>query len=86
MREILKIVMPHDQPRLCIAHPHARHACVTIRIDEVNVASNENVLIICAARRQDQRAENCDLNDNQTDPRESWHKSDNRKSKIKNRK
>jgi hypothetical protein len=69
-----------------MAHPNACHARVTIRIDEVNIASNENVLIICAARCQDQCAEKRDLNDNQTDPRESWHKSYNRKSKIKNRK
>jgi hypothetical protein len=45
-----------------MAHPHARHARVTIRIDEVNVASNENVLIIRAACCQDQRAEKRDFN------------------------
>jgi hypothetical protein len=55
-------MMSNDQSRICMAHPHARHARVTIRIDEVNVAGNENVLIICAARCQDQRAEKRDFN------------------------
>jgi hypothetical protein len=45
-----------------MAHPHAHHARVTIRIDEVNVAGNENVLIICAARCENQRGEKKDLN------------------------
>jgi hypothetical protein len=62
LREILKVVMPHDQSRRFMAHPHARHARVTIRIDKVNVSGNENVLIIRAARCQDQRAEKRDFN------------------------
>jgi hypothetical protein len=45
-------MMPDDQPRLFPDHPGARHARVTIRIQEVNVSGDKDVLIIRAARRQ----------------------------------
>ena len=57
--------MPHDQPRRCMAHPHARHPRVTIGIDEVNVPGDKNILIIRAACCQDQRAEKRDFDDAQ---------------------
>jgi len=65
LREILKIMMAEDQSRLCRAHPHARHARVTIRINEVNVPGDKDVLIIRAARCEDQRAENYDFDDSE---------------------
>jgi hypothetical protein len=46
-------MMPDDQPRLFPDHPGTRHARVTIRIDEVNIPRDKNVLIIRAPRRQD---------------------------------
>src|SRR5438093_8886736 len=60
--KILKRMMPHDQSRLCIAHLRARHPRVTIRINEVNVSGDKNVLIIRASRCQDQRAQKRDFN------------------------
>jgi hypothetical protein len=46
-------MMPDDQPRLRLDHLGARHARVTIRIDEVNIPGDKNLLIIRAPRRQD---------------------------------
>ena len=45
------------------AHPYARHPSVTIGIGEINIPSDKHVLIIRAARGQNQYAENCDFND-----------------------
>src|SRR2546423_486664 len=53
LRKILKRMMPHDQPRLCLAHLHARHPRITIRINKVNVPCDKNVLIIRAPCCQD---------------------------------
>jgi hypothetical protein len=46
-------MMPDDQPRVFPDHLGARHARVTIRIDEVNIPSDKNVLIIRAPRGYD---------------------------------
>jgi hypothetical protein len=46
-------MMPDDQPRLFPDHLDTCHARVTIRIDEVNIPSDKNVLMIRAPRRQD---------------------------------
>ena len=58
-------MMPHDRSRLRVANLNAGHPRVTIRIDKVNVAGDKDVLIIRAARREDQDAENCDSEDTQ---------------------
>jgi hypothetical protein len=58
-------MMPRDESRVFRAHLHTRHPRVTVGIGEVNISSDKNVLIICAACRQDEYAENCDLNDAQ---------------------
>src|SRR5215472_11220245 len=63
--KILKIMMPHNQPWPCAAHPHARHSRVTIRVHEVNVPGDKNVLIIRAAGSEDQRAENYDFDNSE---------------------
>jgi hypothetical protein len=47
------------------AHSHARHSRVTIGICEIDVSRDKNILIIRAARRQDQHAKDCDLDDAQ---------------------
>ena len=62
-REVLEVVVPYDQPGMFRAHPHACHPCVTIRVGEINIPGDKNILIIRAARCQDQDAENCDFND-----------------------
>ena len=56
-------MMPHDQSRLCPYQLHPRHTRVTIRIHQVNVPGDKNVLIILAACRNDERGENCDFDD-----------------------
>src|SRR5438046_1246389 len=60
---IFKIMMPHDQSRLRPDQLHPRHTRITIRIDEVNIPCDKNVVIIRAARRNDERRENCDFDD-----------------------
>ena len=79
-------MMPDDQPRLFPDHPGARHARVTIRIDEVNVSGDKDVLIIRAASRQNHRAEKRDLENDERKTSEALHRIDNRKSTIENRK
>ena len=86
MRKILKRVKPDDQPRLFPDHLSTRHARVTVRIHEVNIPSDKNVLIIRAARRQNQRAEKRDLKNDERKTSEALHRIDNRKSTIENRK
>ena len=63
--EVFKVVAPYDQSWILRAHPNARHPSVTIGIGEINIPSDKDVLIIRAASRQDQYAENCDFNDAQ---------------------
>src|SRR5205807_2163412 len=78
LREILKSMMPHDQPRLLRAHPHARHPRVTIRINEVNIPRDEHVLVVRAARCQDENAQKSDFDDaedsanHSTNPNAGW--------------
>ena len=79
-------MMPDDQPRIFPDHLGTRHARVTIRIDEVNIPSDKNVLIIRAARRQNQRAEKRDLKNDERKTSEALHRIDNRKSTVENRK
>ena len=79
-------MMPDDQPRLFPDHLRARHARVTIRIHEVNIPGDKNVLIIRAARRQNQRAENRDLKNDERKTSDASHRIDNYKSTIENRK
>jgi uncharacterized protein YpiB (UPF0302 family) len=86
LRKILKRMMTDDQPRVFPDHLGTRHARVTIRIHEVNIPSDKNVVIIRAARRQNQRAEKRDLKNNQRKTSDASHRIDNRKSTIENRK
>jgi hypothetical protein len=79
-------MMPDDQPRLFSDHLRTRHARVTIRIHEVNIPGDKNVLMIRAPRRQNQRAEKRDLENDQRNTSEALHRIDNRKSTIENRK
>ena len=68
------------------AHCGSSHPCVTIRISEINFAGYKNVLILRAARCQNQCAEKRNLKDVQDKTSKSWQKIDNRKSTIENRK
>jgi hypothetical protein len=64
-REVLELVVPYDQPGMFRAHPRACHPRIAIGVGEINISGDKNVLIISAARCQDQYAENCDFNDAQ---------------------
>src|SRR2546423_13983857 len=58
-------MMAEDQSWPCRAHPHTCHARVTIRIHEIYIPGDKNVLIIRAARCEDQGAENYDFDDSE---------------------
>ena len=78
--------MPDDQSRLFLDHLRTRQARVAIRIGEVNIPSDENVLIIRAPCRQDEGAEERDLENYQSETSQALHRTDNYKSTIENRK
>src|SRR5438445_13191171 len=61
-RKIFELVMTNNQPRMLRAHPDTRHARVAIGIGEISVPSNKNVLIIRAARAENQGAQDYNLN------------------------
>jgi hypothetical protein len=61
-------MMAHDHTQPGGAHPHTCHARVAIGIHEINIPANKNVLIIRAARCEDQRAENYDFDESKAYP------------------
>src|SRR5262249_21713598 len=63
--KVFKVVVPYDRPGMFQAQSHARHPRVAIGVGEINVPGDKNILIIRAACRQDQYAENGDLDDPQ---------------------
>ena len=79
LRKILKRMMPNDQPRLFPDPLRARHARITVRIDEVNIPGNKNVLIIRAPRRHDQNGEKPYLKNDQRKTSDALHRIDNYK-------
>jgi hypothetical protein len=79
-------MMPDDHPRLFADHLSTRHARITIRICEVNIPGDKDVLIIRAARRQNQRTKKRDLKNDQGKTSDALHSIDNCKSTIENRK
>ena len=78
--------MPNNQPRVCPDDLRARHARIAIAIDEVNISGNEDVLIIRAACRQNEHAQERDFKNDQCKSSERSHSIDNRKSAVENRK
>ena len=58
LRKIFEVVMPNDRSRMLRANSHPRHSRVTIRIGEINIPRDEDVLIVRATRRDDERAQN----------------------------
>src|SRR5262249_40747018 len=58
-------MMPDDQPRLLRAHPHACHPRVAIGINKVNIPGDEDVLVVRAARCQDENAQKGDFDETQ---------------------
>jgi hypothetical protein len=79
-------VMPNNESGFFADHLRTRHAGITIRIGEVNVPSQKNVLIIRAACRKDYRAEERDLENGQREVSGALHSTDNCKLTIENRK
>src|SRR4029077_9644089 len=62
LRKIFELVMTNNQTWMLCAHPHTRHARVTIGIGKINVRSNKNVLIIRAPRGENEGTQNYNLN------------------------
>ena len=60
-REVLKVVLPNDKSGMLRDHPRPGHARVTVGIQKIDLPAHEHILIIRAARDQDQRAQNGDL-------------------------
>jgi hypothetical protein len=83
--EIFEVMMANDEARMVLAHADPSHPCVAIGIGEVNIASEENFLVIGAARRNNECAQNEKLEREQSEANNS-HKIDNGKSPIENRK
>ena len=50
-------MMSKNQARMLSAKPDPRHPGITIRIREIDVTANKNVVVVRAARRDDQRRE-----------------------------
>src|SRR5882724_7799918 len=50
--------MTDDRARMLETDPDPRHPGIAIRIREIDVTANENVVVVRAARRDDQRREN----------------------------
>ena len=50
--------MTDDRARMLETDPDPRHPRIAIRIREIDVTANENVVVVRAARRDDQRREN----------------------------
>ena len=64
LRKIFELVMTNNQTRMLCAHPHTRHARVAIGISKISVPPNKNVLIIRAARGENEGAQDYNLNRN----------------------
>ena len=60
--KILEIVMTNYRPRPLEADSHPRHPRVAIGIRKIDIAADEDVAVIRATRRDDQRREENDLN------------------------
>ena len=54
-------MMTDDQSRIFLADPYPSHPRVTIRIGEINVPCDKNVLIIRAPGRKNEHTENRDF-------------------------
>ena len=68
LRKIFKRMVPQDEPRMLKAHSRARHARIAIGVGKINVAVNENVLMIRAARHENERGKQNDLNNRDNGP------------------
>src|SRR5436305_1772568 len=64
MPHLMRSVAAEAPSSACMLHS-AQIAIVTSSIGEINISSDKNVLIIRAACREDQHAENCDFDDAQ---------------------
>src|SRR5258708_4729542 len=66
--KILKQMMPQNQSRMLETHPHSRHPRIAIRVHEIHVATNKNVAVIRAPRRQDQGGKQNDFKNRDNGP------------------
>ena len=56
--KVFEFVMANDQSRMFRTQLRASHARVTIGVGEINISADKHVLIIRAARRQNQETQN----------------------------
>src|ERR1700704_1477739 len=78
--------MANDQPRMFRTQLRASHARVTIGIGEIDISADKHVLIIRAARRQNQETQNRKFDSNRgvaKHPLISNQKYENRNPKLK---
>src|SRR6478672_732387 len=58
-------MMTEDEAGVLRAESHPCHASITIRIREINLPTNKNVLVVCAAGGERKYADDQDLDDKQ---------------------
>src|SRR3977135_495804 len=56
--KVFEFVMANDQSRMFGAQSDASHSRITIGVGEINISADKHVLIIRAARRQNQETQN----------------------------
>ena len=78
--------MPQDEPWPFQTHPHPRHPGVAIGVGEIDTVLDENVVVIRATRREDQRREKKDLDNRNDDPAHAVVLVENSKSEYRNSK
>ena len=60
-RIIFEIVMPNDGAWMLRDHPRTAHPRITIGVEEIDFPANENVLMIRAPSRENQRGQKRDF-------------------------
>ena len=84
VRKILERVMAQDRARMLDANPNAAHPRIAIGISEVDVTANEHIVIIRAARQDDERRKNYNFSNSYERTTHPAVLIEIRKSKIEN--
>ena len=77
LRKIFEVMVTNDETGVFSAQPYPRHSRIAIRVGEIDVPTNENIRVIRTPRRQNQRAQNQELESDECEPSKSLHKVDN---------
>src|SRR5204862_2358810 len=84
--KILEQMLPQNEARALDAHPHPRHPRIAIRVRKINFTTDENVTVIRAPRREDQRGKQNDLNNRENSTSHSAVLVENSKCEYRNSK